>query len=407
MKTALNARLHQKARIHYLDWLRVLAVLGVFYAHSIFVFDMFYWHIQEREQNNNLTVLVVLGTQWGMSLFFLLAGAGAWFTLATKTPAQFVIERFKRLLMPFLVGFLLLSPPLAYLVAIRHALYKGTLWQFYASFFSAISVNWNPQWIGVYTFHLWFLAYLFCISTLALPILLYVKQKSSSDALARLAAFCDRPGGLLGFVLPIVLIQIALQARFPGYQSWSDIFTWLLLFLYGFLFFIEPHFALVIRKQWKLPLLMAITSFLILLTAFFAGVLSRWDALSDYSIGYILYQVLRSMFTWSWLLVTLYFGMRCLDFTNTFIEYAHEAVLPFYILHYPIIVVLTFLSLSWNIPLSTKFLLVSTLALLATIVVFDLCIRRITIMRWLFGMTLVYEHQQDARSRPPLHSASL
>ena len=102
----------------------------------------------------------------------------------------------------------------------------------------------------------------------------------------------------------------------------------------------------------------------------------------------------------------VYFGMRCLDFTNTFIEYAHEAVLPFYILHYPIIVVLTFLSLLWNIPLGIKFLLVSTLALLATIVVFDLCIRRITIMRWLFGMKLVYEHQQDSRSRPPLHSAS-
>ena len=267
-------------------------------------------------------------------------------------------------------------------------------------------MNWNPQWIGVYTFHLWFLAYLFCISALALPGLLYLKRKRSVHVLARLAAFCDRPGGLFVFVLPIALVQIALRASFPGYQSWSDICTWLLLLLYGFMFFVEPHFEVAMQKQWKLPLFVAITSLLILFIALFTGVLSRWDSLSDYSIGYILYQVLRGMFTWSWLLVTLCFGIRCLNFADTFIDYAEEAVLPFYVLHYPIIVVITFLTLSWNIPLIIKFLLVSTLALLATIVVFDLLIRRINVMRWLFGMKRVDERPQEHMPRPPVHSSS-
>src|SRR5437764_439401 len=98
----------QRERLHYLDWLRVLAVLGVFYAHTADIFDKFYWHIKGGEQNTGLLVLVVFGTEWGMSLFFFLAGASAWFDLESRTDGQFVSERFTRLIIPGLVGFSLL-----------------------------------------------------------------------------------------------------------------------------------------------------------------------------------------------------------------------------------------------------------------------------------------------------------
>ena len=90
-----------RERLHYLDWLRVLAVLGVFYAHTADIFDKFYWHIKGGEQNTGLLVLVVFGTEWGMSLFFFLAGASAWFALESRTAGQFVSERFTRLIIPF------------------------------------------------------------------------------------------------------------------------------------------------------------------------------------------------------------------------------------------------------------------------------------------------------------------
>src|SRR6266581_2533811 len=57
-----------RERLHYLDWLRVLAVLGVFYAHTADIFDKFYWHIKGGEQNTGLLVLVVFGTEWGRSI---------------------------------------------------------------------------------------------------------------------------------------------------------------------------------------------------------------------------------------------------------------------------------------------------------------------------------------------------
>jgi len=100
-----------RERLHYLDWLRVLAVVGVFYAHSINIFDMLYWHIRSGGQSSGLIVMVIFGTQWGMSLFFFLAGASTWFALKSRTTGQFIGERFKRLIIPFIVGFILLSPP--------------------------------------------------------------------------------------------------------------------------------------------------------------------------------------------------------------------------------------------------------------------------------------------------------
>jgi glucan biosynthesis protein C len=395
----------QEERLHYLDWLRVLTVLGVFYVHTTYIFDMFYWHTRGVAQNASWNVLVVLGTEWGIALFFFLAGAGAWFALTSKTVGQFTNERFKRLIIPCIVGIVLLSPPLAYLLAISQSQYRGSFLQYYAYFFENIHVSWNPQWIGAYSFHLWFLAFLFFISMLALPVLLYLRRKRGISFVAMLAVFCDRPAGLFVFVLPIAFIQIVLRAPFPGYQSWADFFIWLFIFIYGFILLADTRFQSAIRKQRKITLIVGSASLLIMLVAAFTGGLGCWDTISTFTIGFVLYQLLRSIVIWSWMVFVLFFGMRCLNFSNKVIDYCIEAVLPFYVFHYPIIFVITFFTLAWDINMGIKFLLVSTAALLATLVLYDLCIRHITVSRWLFGMKPLHKPQREqVQALPPTSS---
>jgi glucan biosynthesis protein C len=375
-----------RERLHYLDWLRVLAVVGVFYAHSINIFDMLYWHIRGGGQSNGLIVMVIFGTQWGMSLFFFLAGASAWFALKSRTTDHFVGERFKRLIIPFIVGFVLLSPPQAYLFSLNQGLYHGNFFQFIPYFFEHIQISWNPQWIAAYGYHLWFLAFLFFVSLLTLPVLLLLRRKRGLDFIGWLAALCNKPAGLFVFVFPIAFIQIALRAPFPGYQGWADFFIWLVVYVYGFMLLADKRFAAAIRKQGKLALFVTISCLLIMVIANFAGVLSSWDNITSYTAGYVLYQILRSMLTWSLMIFVLYFGMRFLNSSNKGIDYANEAVLPFYILHHPIIVVIAFYTIQWDISLGIKFLLVSTAALIATLLIYDLLIRRWNITRLLFGM---------------------
>src|SRR6266849_2652763 len=313
MKSVSVEGTQHTGRLHYLDWLRVLAVLGVFYAHALNIYDSLYWRIRGGEENAGLIVLVVFGTQWGMTLFFLLAGASAWFALESRTSGQFISERFKRLIIPFIVGFILLSPPQAYLLSTSQGLYHGTFLQFIPSFFEHIHISWNPQWIAAYGYHLWFLAFLFFVSLSTLPVLLLLRRKRGLAYIAWLAAFCSKPVGLFVFVVPIALIQIALRAPFPGYQGWADFFIWLAVYVYGFMLLADARFTVAIQKQGKLAFFVGVICLLTMVIANVAGVLSSWENISNYTVGYVLYQLLRSMTTWSWMIFVLYFGMNLLN----------------------------------------------------------------------------------------------
>jgi len=99
----------------------------------------------------------------------------------------------------------------------------------------------------------------------------------------------------------------------------------------------------------------------------------------------------------------LYFGMRCLNSRNKVVDYANEAVLPFYVLHHPVIVVIAFYTIPWDISLGIKFLIVSTAALIATLLLYDLLIRRWMVTRLLFGMKPLTPHKIDNEEEPTQH----
>ena len=67
-------------------------------------------------------------------------------------------------------------------------------------------------------------------------------------------------------------------------------------------------------------------------------------------------------------------------------RYANEAVLPFYVLHQPVIVAIGFFVLGWGLPAIVEYLLISVMALIGTLLVYDLLVRRTPVTRFLFGM---------------------
>ena len=97
---------------------------------------------------------------------------------------------------------------------------------------------------------------------------------------------------------------------------------------------------------------------------------------------------LRCLVAWSWLLTVLGFGMQNLNFNSPFLKYANEAVLPFYILHQTVIVVLGYFIVQWAIPDPLKFLLILILSFFVIIGLYEFVVRRFNVMRFLFGMKL-------------------
>ena len=133
-------------------------------------------------------------------------------------------------------------------------------------------------------------------------------------------------------ILPIALIQIALGPSFPEYPGGAYICSWLVYFVYGYLFLADPRFEKAIRKQGMIALFIGIASLLAIVVMMYAPAsMNIWESTPGYSVPYELYQLLFSIAAWSWMIFALYFGMRFLNSGNKIIQYAYEAILPFYI----------------------------------------------------------------------------
>jgi len=97
---------------------------------------------------------------------------------------------------------------------------------------------------------------------------------------------------------------------------------------------------------------------------------------------------LRAFHSWFCLVAMLGFGSRYLNSAYPALTYANEAVMPFYILHQTVIVVLGYLLISWEAGVMAKYavLLLAAFTVMAT--AYELAIRRLSVLRFLFGMKL-------------------
>src|SRR5450759_1194298 len=92
VKTPVSEALagEKQQRIYYLDWLKMLAIAGVFLIHSGTMFDMLYKPVSNSGHTSSVVTTLAASDsfasggmyflnflpQWGMALFFLLSGAG-------------------------------------------------------------------------------------------------------------------------------------------------------------------------------------------------------------------------------------------------------------------------------------------------------------------------------------------
>jgi hypothetical protein len=66
--------------------------------------------------------------------------------------------------------------------------------------------------------------------------------------------------------------------------------------------------------------------------------------------------------------------------------YGREAQLPYYVLHQTPIIIIGYYVVQWNIGVLPKFLIISLSSLAIVMLVYELVIRRIAVVRFLFGM---------------------
>ena len=373
-------------RLHYLDVLRVLAVFVVFLYHCSMPFTLGQADIMNNETSLVATVFfVAFLAPWGMPFFFLLAGAGTRFALQRRTARQFAGERFRRLLVPFLVGCALFTPLLTYIEWVFRlgvGSYEGSYMPF---FFVERFAGWNPTLFGWLGYHLWFLGYLFVDSLLLLPLFEWLKGEAGRRIVSRLARLCEHRGGILVFILPLLLIQLGLRPFFPDERNWADFFYYLAFFLAGYLFYADERFLRAVRRDRWLVLAVGIAALLGLMATVAMGEAETLFSTPS-NPGFYLFWACAVVDAWCWCVTMLYVGMRFLDFSNQWTRYGQEAILPFYVLHQPVIFAIAFYVVQWEAGVTVKMLAVTLGSFVVAAALYELLVRRVAPLRALFGM---------------------
>jgi glucan biosynthesis protein C len=371
-------------RRHELDWMRVIAVLMLFFYHSARVFDFNDFYVKNPTLSTGAEVFVAVLDVW-FPLFFFIAGASAWFALRKRSASQFASERTRRLLVPFVFGVLFLATPQVYCVYIQQHGNTASVAQFVRYLFSVppltaiVAGQVDEARIVAYTWemaHLWFIVYLLLFALVCLPLFSSIKEGRLYGVRDRLAGFCDRrKWGILLFGIPMTLAFTALML--PEYLARM---IFIVPFALGFILYSDDRFCRAIDRAGLISFVSALV-----LTGVI-GAVAAMDWLEVSGVLVVPVGILIGATMWAWLLTLVAGGRRLFNFTNSLLQYANEGSYPFYILHQTVLVAIALAIVELNVPWPVKYCLLVVGTLSITAAVYELLVRRWRPARFLFGM---------------------
>jgi hypothetical protein len=214
-----------------------------------------------------------------------------------------------------------------------------------------------------------------------------------------LAGVCKRRGGILVFIIPLLLIQFCLQPLNLPQHDWQDFIYLLAFFILGYILFADESITRAVRRDGWLFLGIGAAIVLVMVGAYALGLpLLDWGQDPSSLQFYVLLSLTTPM-ALCFSVGMLFIGMRFLDFTNKVLRYGQEAALPFFVLHQPVIIVIAFFIVQWNAGIWIKLPIVLLGSFLVTITLYELVVRRIRLFRLLFGIKVQGPKKQQTGSR--------
>ncbi|WP_322445558.1 acyltransferase family protein [Robertmurraya mangrovi] len=354
-------------RQYDMDWIRVLATMAVFLYHISMFFNPFPWHVKNNDvSSTGVLIFTLFNGAWIMPIFFVVSGISVFYALERRKGGEFLKERFIRLGIPLLLGVFILSPPQVFIERLTNNQFSGSLFEFFPHYFDGLYLDIGG--VGNFAFvglHLWYCLVLLVFSLLTFPLFKNVRGHNVSF---RTIHFVLLPLGL--FVISLV--------DTVNLGGW-DLHFYLVLFLYGYYYFSKKEFKKAVKVTFPLHLITAIVTSIVYIVLFIEFHPQTW-------ISEVIFDFVRVVNCWSWLLSIFNLADKYLSFTNVKLKYAGEASMPFYIIHQPVIVLLGYsiYDLSWSIPVKVIFLTV--LSFLTIMFIFHFIIRPNNVLRLLFGI---------------------
>lgn len=377
-------------RFHALDAVRAGALLLGIVLHACMSFFIPI-PVLDNSQSATLGVLFYVIHIFRMSLFFMLAGFFAHMSFYRKGAKEFARERFKRIVLPMLFGWLVISPLLAVII----------VWGAVRTWGVDISELPPPPDMGLALTHLWFLYYLCLIYLCFLSLRwLFVKTLGKNPAIAAgidavVKKLVNSVAGpvVLGLPLALVLYSTPLWAPWFGLPT-PD---------YG----LDPKppamtgYGVAFTLGWWLHrqtgLLHALPSkafscllIAVLLTAVCLSLVGIAPTVEEpFAASPVwhkpLYTLCYTTATWFWVFGILAAALRFMKTESPRWRYLADASYWMYIAHLPIVFTLQVLVAQWPLHWLVKFPLILAVTVAVLLLSYQWLVRPTRLGVWLGG----------------------
>jgi peptidoglycan/LPS O-acetylase OafA/YrhL len=369
-------------RVDYLDWLRVLALLGVFVFHTFRPFDTGDWHVKNAEQSEPLSVVLVIFSLWGLPFFFLVAGAATHLALQWRTGSLYLRERVMRLLVPLAVGWALLGPVQLYLEDHSHGWWNDSLAGDAARFFGDPLAA--PPLFLARLYHLWFVVFLLEFCVVGLPLFLWLHRPHGRSFTTWLGGLGERRGGILLLALPVAVVTVLggsdMVEEEHGWGQWAYMFVF---FLLGHLVMTDSRLTRAVQRDLWPGVALGAGGVAGLVALDLPGWIETWDG--SLSPRAVTMASLIALQAWGWVVAAWSLGMRARRLQRPLPRPVADAAMPFFVVHQPVILAVAFVVVAWDAGIPVKWLLIAVPSLLLCVAL-AWGLSRVPVVRRLLGV---------------------
>ncbi|ETX13194.1 hypothetical protein OCH239_12795 [Roseivivax halodurans JCM 10272] len=341
-----------------LDWLRVL-LFALLVPHHVAVGFVdwgvaIYGFVNDRLAGDGITLFIYWSHSWRLPSLFLIAGIGTWFVTSRGVGSRFMGRRLFRLLIPAIFGTMFLNVFGGYAVATA----TGE-----SATFLAFWWTWLTEPVLRQIQHLWFLFNLAVYTLMCWPIFAFRSQ---------IAARMVRPEFLLSaLVLASAVAIVVLKPHAPALAGDNYQFVFYLLFFLGG-FLVGAGGARLLdwsgRHAWWL--LAAAAAMFAVKVVLLAAALAEDDAVGEalaaggwVPLGLappnaVAFCAVEAATAWLWCCAALGLSVRFLSKPSDLLADLTRGTFPFYVLHFPIVLVGLNIAARVSFPWQVEFILV-------------------------------------------------
>ncbi|MGY1825923.1 acyltransferase family protein [Blastococcus sp. SYSU DS0541] len=384
-----------------LDLARVVVVGGLIPFHAALVFDATDDFYVKSDRTTDLVPFAAPIVVAAMPLLFLVAGIGAWHSWQARGTGDYLARRVRRLLVPLVAGIVLLVPLPVWLRLRADPGYSESYAAFWPRFFR-VDGDWSEfpfvlrpavDGRGFETGHLWFVYLLLLYSLVVLPLFGWLASAGGRRGVQRLATATGRRGVVL---LPAVLLA-AVAAGFgldEGMAAGHEL-GFLLFFAAGGVMAADERFRDALRRDAVLAAATAVGLMAVAGGALLLG--GDGDLLLDRTPLALAGRAAFGAAGWC-AVVAVIGGLGRLrprqprtggesPSGGRLARYVAPAVLAWYVLHQPILVLVAYLVVGGPMHPVLEYLVICLCTAALTLLAYDVLVRRTALTRALFAGT--------------------